>query len=102
MGRLLAELFTQTRKSRHSFRPDLFSEREEDLQKRRPVETEKLERHRVDAVHVAGLLDGEDGLQLIRTDVQVQRRRLHVEEVAPGAEAAETANHLTGYAGIGH
>jgi len=32
MGRLLAELFTQTGKSRRSFRPDRFAEREEDLE----------------------------------------------------------------------
>jgi hypothetical protein len=102
MGRLFAELIADTSEVGEAFRLDFAAKGKEDLQCRRSVSVEELEGERVDAVRMAWLFDREDSGKLGRTDVQVQRVRLNIEEFAPGTEATEATDDLACDTAIGH
>src|SRR4051794_28267077 len=87
---MLAELVAQGRELGLPLGRDALAEVDEDLEGGGAGGVVKLDRQSIDAVHVAGLLDGEGGAEVAVTDVHVERPRLDVEEFAPGGEAAET------------
>src|SRR6266540_3783752 len=86
---------------RHALRRRIAAaEGQKDLERRGTCLFVELHAQRVDAVEMAGLLDGEGGAELTPADVHINRLRLDVEEFTGRAEATELPYHLARHAAV--